>query len=155
VSWSPIASWISTAATAESTPPERPQITRVAHLGADFGDLGLAEFGHRPVAGAAADMTHEIGDQLAAVGRVDDFGMELGAVVLLFVIGDDGEGGAVGDRDDAETRGELGDLVTMAHPHLMALARCPEAVEEHARLGHGQEGAAKFARSPGSTVPPS
>ena len=28
VSWSPIASWISTAATAESTPPERPQITR-------------------------------------------------------------------------------------------------------------------------------
>ncbi len=27
VSWSPIASWISTAATAESTPPERPQIT--------------------------------------------------------------------------------------------------------------------------------
>jgi hypothetical protein len=65
---------------------------RVAHLGADFGDLGLAEFGHRPVAGAAADVTHEIGDQLAAVGRVDDFGMELGAVVLLFVIGDDGEG---------------------------------------------------------------
>ena len=28
VSWSPIASWISTAATAESTPPERPQMTR-------------------------------------------------------------------------------------------------------------------------------
>ena len=28
VSWSPIASWISTAATEESTPPDRPQITR-------------------------------------------------------------------------------------------------------------------------------
>ncbi len=28
VSWSPIASWISTAATELSTPPERPQITR-------------------------------------------------------------------------------------------------------------------------------
>ena len=28
VSWSPTASWISTAATALSTPPERPQITR-------------------------------------------------------------------------------------------------------------------------------
>jgi hypothetical protein len=28
VSWSPMASWISTAATALSTPPERPQITR-------------------------------------------------------------------------------------------------------------------------------
>ncbi len=28
VSWSPIASWISTAATERSTPPERPQITR-------------------------------------------------------------------------------------------------------------------------------
>ncbi len=27
VSWSPIASWISTAATEESTPPDKPQIT--------------------------------------------------------------------------------------------------------------------------------
>jgi hypothetical protein len=36
VSWSPIASWISTAATALSTPPDNPQMTRpVADLGAD------------------------------------------------------------------------------------------------------------------------
>ena len=37
VSWSPIASWISTAATDESTPPDRPQITLpVADLRADL-----------------------------------------------------------------------------------------------------------------------
>ena len=66
VSCSPIASWISTAATALSTPPDRPQITLpAADLGADFGDLGLAELGHRPVAGEAADVAHEVGDQLA------------------------------------------------------------------------------------------
>jgi hypothetical protein len=39
VSWSPIASWISTAATEESTPPDRPQITLpVADLLADLLD---------------------------------------------------------------------------------------------------------------------
>ena len=41
VSCSPIASWISTAATAKSTPPDSPQMTRaLAHLRADLGDLG-------------------------------------------------------------------------------------------------------------------
>jgi hypothetical protein len=39
VSWSPIASWISTAATEESTPPDRPQITAVADL---FADAAMA-----------------------------------------------------------------------------------------------------------------
>ena len=44
VSWSPIASWISTAATAESTPPERPQITLpLADLRADLGDRLVLE----------------------------------------------------------------------------------------------------------------
>ena len=44
VSCSPIASWISTAATALSTPPDRPQITLpLADLRADVGDLGVAE----------------------------------------------------------------------------------------------------------------
>ena len=43
VSCSPIASWISTAATALSTPPDSPQITLpVADLRADLGDLRVA-----------------------------------------------------------------------------------------------------------------
>ena len=33
----------------------------ITNLCANFFDLGLAEFGHRPVAGEAADMAHEIG----------------------------------------------------------------------------------------------
>jgi hypothetical protein len=40
----------------------------IADLFADFGDLGLAEFGHRPVAGKAADLVDEVGDQLRAIG---------------------------------------------------------------------------------------
>ena len=39
----------------------------LADLRADLGDLGVAELGHRPVAGQAADVADEIGEQLAAV----------------------------------------------------------------------------------------
>jgi hypothetical protein len=38
--------------------------------------LASRKLGHRPVAGAAADVAHEIGEQLAAVGRVHDLGVE-------------------------------------------------------------------------------
>ena len=45
---------------------DRPQITLpVADLGADFGDLGVAIVGHRPVAGQPAHVVDEVGDQLA------------------------------------------------------------------------------------------
>ena len=50
VSWSPTARWTSSAATAESTPPERPQITRpVADLGADPLDLLVDHRRGRPL----------------------------------------------------------------------------------------------------------
>jgi hypothetical protein len=54
VSWSPIASWIRTAATELSTPPDNPQMTfAVADLVADLADRFLAVGAHRPVAGEA------------------------------------------------------------------------------------------------------
>ena len=77
VSCSPIASWISTAATALSTPPDRPQITLpVPTCSRMSAILASRKARHRPVAGAAADVPGEIGQQLAAVGRVHDLGVE-------------------------------------------------------------------------------
>ena len=77
----------------------------VADLGADVGDLGVAIARHRPVAGHPADAVDEVGEQLRAVGGVDDLGVELGAVIAPRLVGDDREGRAVAGRDDLEARG--------------------------------------------------
>src|SRR3546814_2375103 len=63
------------------------------------------------------------------------FRSEFRAIIAAFVIGDQREGRAVADRDDAKTGSESGDAVAVAHPHLMALADVPQPVEQHARLG--------------------
>ena len=82
VSWSPIASWISTAATAESTPPDRPQITLPLPTCARIASLASrAERRHRPVALAAGESWTKLRDEPRAVGRVHDLGVELQAVV--------------------------------------------------------------------------
>ena len=117
----------------------------VPDLRADLLDLGLAELGHGPVARQPADMAYEICQQLAAVGRVHDFRMELRAVIFAFLVGDDREGRTVAGGDDLETGREFGDLVTMAHPHLVALAGLPKPVEQRAGFGHGQIGAPELA----------
>ena len=100
-----------------------------AYLLADFIDLGFAEFGHGPVTGKAADVANEVLEQLAAVGRVHDFGVELHRIDALLIVCDyrEGRAGAGGDRTEAG--GELRHLVAVAHPHLMRLALVPEAVE--------------------------
>jgi hypothetical protein len=141
------------AATELSTPPESPQIPAGkpaddparSHLFADLGDLGLAIGGHRPVADQTADPVDEIGDQLAAIGGVDDLGMELGAVESPRLVRDHRERRAVAGGDDLEAGGEPGDLVAVAHPHLVTFADVPQPVEQRAVLCDGQEGAAEFA----------
>ena len=67
VSWSPIASWISTAATAESTPPDRPQITRPLPTWARIAAIASSRKArHRPVAGCRpAIVADEVGEQPA------------------------------------------------------------------------------------------
>ena len=79
----------------------------IAHLLADFGNLGRAEFGHRPIARQPADMAREIGQQLAAVGGMDDLGMELGAVELAAFVGDHREGRTIAGGDDFETHRQI------------------------------------------------
>ena len=77
VSRSPIASWISTAATAESTPPDRPQITRALPTCARMRAIASsrkAAIVQSPL--QAGDLVEEIGEQLRAVRRVHHFGMK-------------------------------------------------------------------------------
>ena len=63
----------------------------LADLGADLGDLLLAEGAHGPVAGEAGDLADEIADQLCAVGRVHHFGVEHQAVIFARLVLDDRE----------------------------------------------------------------
>ena len=68
VSWSPTALWTSSAATAESTPPERPQMTRSrADLRPDPLDLLLDHGGRRPARRRAGDLVEEVLQDLLPV----------------------------------------------------------------------------------------
>ena len=116
-----------------------------AHLRADVGDLRVLEARHRPVAGAAGHVAHEIGEQLAAVGRVHDLRVEHQAVALRLFVGGDGKRRAFRTRDDLETRRQSLDAIAMAHPHLMLFADRPEPVEQLRRSGDLDERAAEFA----------
>ena len=129
----------------------------LADLVADLGDLGRAELGHRPVAGEAADVADEIGDQLAAVGGVDHLGMELDAVEAALLVGGRREGRAVGRRRRrGSPAGMRLDLVAMAHPHLVALARRPQAVEQRGnRPVISMKARPNSLWSPAATRPPS
>ena len=97
----------------------------ITNLRANFFDLGLAEFGHRPLAGEAADMAHEIGQQFSAVGGMNHLGVELRAVIFALFVGDDRKRRPIACRDDLETGCKARDLVTMAHPDLMTFAVLP------------------------------
>ena len=133
VSWSAIASWISTAATAESTPPERPQMTRPPPTCARMrGDGLVAEGLHGPVAGRAGDAADEVAQERRAVRRVHDLGMELHRVEVARLVGDRGEGCVVGAADDLEARRQPRDAVAVAHPDRIALALAPHALEQRA-----------------------
>ena len=134
VSWSPIASWISTAATAESTPPDRPQMTRplptwrLIASRASARKAAIVQSLFIP-----ATLWTKLRISLRAVGRVDDLGMEHQAVVAALLVGDEGEGRVLGSRDAGETGRQAGDAVAVAHPHDVALAGLPHAVEQRAR----------------------
>ncbi len=115
-----------------------------ADLLADVGDLRFAEAGHGPVAGAAAHMADEIGEQLAAVGGVHDLGMEHHGVALGRFVGRDRERRAFRRRDHVEARRERLDAVAVAHPHLVLLADAPQPVEQCRGREDIDIGAAEF-----------
>ena len=78
-----------TAATAEvdaaGKPADHPALP---DLPADFLDRFVLECPHRPIAGAAGDVAHEVAQDGGAVRRVDDFEMELRGVEPALLVGD-------------------------------------------------------------------
>ncbi len=116
-----------------------------ADLCTDLGDFRRAEFRHGPIAGQPADLVHEVGNQLCAIGRMHNFGVKLDAIILPCFVGDKSIRRAIAGGDNFKARGKASHLVAMAHPHLMLFARLPKAVEQGARLLHLDKGTAKFA----------
>ena len=96
----------------------------VAHLRADARDLRVAKAGHRPVAAADRHVVGEIAQQLRAVRRVHHLGVEHHAVEPARVVGEGGERRALAHADHAEAGRQAGHAVAVAHPHLLARARC-------------------------------
>ena len=133
---SPSARWQSTAATEESTPPLKPQITR--SLGATVA-LTLAtassmnepgvQFGCEP-----GNLEQERAQNLDAARRVRDLGVKLDAVEAAGGIGDRRERGVAAGRDHAKAGRDLGQPVAVAHPDV-----------ELFRDGEGSEDADVFA----------
>ena len=120
VSWSPTARWTSAAAVAESTPPERPQITRgVADLRADPLDLLVDHRGRRPALLAAGDVAQEALEDLRAVRGVDDLGVELDPVEPALGALEGGDRRAGARREGREAGRRLEDRVAVAHPALL------------------------------------
>ena len=89
-------------------------------------------------------MPREIGQQFAAVGRVNDLRVEHQAVAPGRLVGGDGERRAFGSRHHLEPRRQAVDPVAVAHPHLVPFADLPEPVEQGARRHHLDEGAPEF-----------
>jgi hypothetical protein len=87
--------------------------------------------------------------------RVDHLGTEHRAIEAPLVVGDDGEGRTLADRDDPETRRQCLDAVAVAHPHLFLASLGPEIGEEYAFARHFDEGAAEFTMVWVATAPPS
>ena len=105
---------------------------RLADFRADAGDFLGAERRHRPVALQARDLMQEIGDELRPVGRVDHLRVEHCRVIAALLVRRDGVGGVLGDGVDAEPVRQPGHPVAVAHPHRIAPALRPDAVEEGA-----------------------
>ena len=123
-----MASWISTAATAESTPPERPQITRPRRPAPGCarsprrGRPRMVQSPEQP-----AILRTKLRRQRRAVRRVHDLGVELDGVEVARLVGDRREGRVLRDADDLEARGQARDPVAVAHPDRVALAFVPYA----------------------------
>ena len=115
-----------------------------ADLTADLVDRLAAEQRHRPVAAAARDVVGEIAQQLRALRRVHDLGMEQHAVKPAAVVGDRGVGRRFAGRHGAEAGRQGIDPVAVAHPHLLAPAFRPQAVEQAALVEDVDKGAAEF-----------
>ncbi len=101
----------------------------VAHPLADPRGLLLDEGLHRPGAGTAADVVHEVGEHLPAALGVDHLGVELHAPDRPLGMAHGGKGRALARPERHEARRQLQYAVAVAHPD-HALRAALEAREE-------------------------
>lgn len=79
-------------------------------------DVVLHEGVHLPVAGAAADIVHEVVQHLLALSGVEHLGVELNGVQPLFLVLSCGHRAVDGVGSDFEAGRGLLDIVVVAHP---------------------------------------
>ena len=137
---------MSTAATAESTPPDSPQITlplptwrRIFSIASSL-NARMVQSPAQP-----AILRTKLRRSAAPCGRVHDFGMKLHAVEFALVVGDHGDRRVGRRASHDKALGQLGDAVAVAHPHRIALADLPDAFGQRGGFGHLDLGAAEFA----------
>ncbi len=136
VSWSPIARCTSAAATAESTPPDSPQMTRLpptcARIASTCSSMMLASV---HVDGRPRCRT---GNAAGSAGRAR-CAAPPGGTARRPGVGSTSSKAATGAPVDAagdgEPRRRHGDRVAVAHPHLL---RGGQPAQEHAGLGDGR-----------------
>src|SRR5471032_3171631 len=117
VSWSPMARWISAAATDESTPGQAEDHLIAADLGADLLDRFRNIVGHIPVRLAAADLVHEAAQHGLALHRVRHFRVPLHTVEAALLVGHGGDRAAWRVAHQLEAGRHVQHLVAVAHPH--------------------------------------
>ena len=154
VSWSPMARWISAAATLESTPPDRPRITSSSPTCSRMRSTASAMWSRMTQsASRPADAEHEALEDRAALQRVRDLGVELHAVVAARLVGHAGDRAARRAGHQLEAGRQRGDLVAVAHPdlqHAVAFGRAEvlDAVEQPRVAARAHLGVAELAVRP-------
>ncbi len=113
----------------------------VAHLRADPGDLVLDDRRGAPGHVAAADLLEERREDVAAVGRVHDLGVELDAVDAALDRFERRDRRLGRGRERREARGRLEDGVAVRHPAGLLVG---QPGEQAALLAHGQLRAAEL-----------
>ena len=90
----------------------------VAQLCLEFGHGGLDERGRAPFLSAAADVDHEVAQQLLALGGMEHLGVELHGPQWVLLAGIGSKLHVGGRGDNLAIVGDGSDGVAMAHPHL-------------------------------------
>ena len=146
VSWSPIASCSSAAATAEIDAARQ----AADHAAARRPGRGSARSPRRgtPPSSSRREQPQtrcvKLRSSRPPCGVCTTSGWNSDAVEPALVVGDRGIGRALARRHRAKAGRQRIDLVAVAHPHLLARARRPQPLEQAALAGDVDKGAAEF-----------
>ena len=145
VSRSPIARWTSAAATAESTPPDSPQIARPSPICSRIAATVSSMIEEIVQPGAMpGDVVQEAAQHLLAVRGVPDLGVVLHAGQPPLPVLERRDRRPLRRRRHREALGRPHDRVAVAHPHRVPGRQA--RVQGPGVVGDGQLGAAVLAR---------